>query len=167
LTIEKRLPGSNLFTVAYVGTQGRHLPQNVDQNIIPVGRLLSGTLNGLDLSSPIQRAALDPASYRSLRPYSAYQNVRFYQFTGTSSYHSLQATLSHQSGKYLQYFATYTFSKALGTVATNESDGAAFADRSIRGEGVGAFCLLTAPTFSTCRTTSPCRNSRAGNSIIC
>ncbi len=128
LTIEKRLPGANLFTVAYVGTQGRHLPQNMDQNIIPVGRLLSGTLNGLDLSDPIQRAALDPAAYRSLRPYSAYQNVRFFQFTGTSSYHSLQATLSHQSGKYLQYFATYTFAKALGTVAVNESDGAAFAD---------------------------------------
>jgi hypothetical protein len=128
LTIEKRLPGANLFTVAYVGTQGRHLPQNMDQNIIPVGRLLSGTLNGLDLSNPIQRAALDPAAYRSLRPYSAFQNVRFYQFTGTSTYHSLQATLSHQTGKNLQYFATYTFGKALGTVAVNESDGAAFAD---------------------------------------
>jgi hypothetical protein len=35
--------------------------------------------------------------------------------------------LSH-SGKNLQYFATYTFGKALGTVATNESDGAAWAD---------------------------------------
>jgi carboxypeptidase family protein/TonB-dependent receptor-like protein len=128
LTIEKRLPGNNLFTVAYVGTQGRHLPQNIDQNIIPVGGLLSGTLNGLDLSDPIQRAALDPAAYKSLRPFPAYRNVRFYQFTGTSSYHSLQATLSHQSGKNLQYFATYTFAKALGTVATNEADGAAFAD---------------------------------------
>jgi hypothetical protein len=100
----------------------------MDQNIIPVGRLLSGTLNGLNLNDPIQRAALDPAAYRQLRPYPAFQNVRFYQFTGTSSYHSLQATLSHQSGKNLQYFATYTFSKALGTVAVNESDGAAFAD---------------------------------------
>jgi hypothetical protein len=35
--------------------------------------------------------------------------------------------LSHQ-GKNIQYFATYTFSKALGTVATNESDGSAWAD---------------------------------------
>ena len=42
-------------------------------------------------------------------------------------YHSLQATLSHIR-KNLQYFATYTFGKALGTVATNESDGAAWAD---------------------------------------
>jgi hypothetical protein len=50
-----------------------------------------------------------------------------YQFTGTSSYHSMQATLSHQ-GKNFQYFATYTFGKALGTVATNETDGSAWAD---------------------------------------
>jgi len=39
----------------------------------------------------------------------------------------MQATLSHQ-GKNLQYFATYTFGKALGTVATNETDGSAWAD---------------------------------------
>jgi hypothetical protein len=36
--------------------------------------------------------------------------------------------LSHQSGKNLQYFLTYTFAKGLGTVATNETDGSAWAD---------------------------------------
>jgi hypothetical protein len=40
----------------------------------------------------------------------------------------MQATLSHQSGKNLQYFLTYTFAKGLGTVATNETDGSAWAD---------------------------------------
>ena len=40
----------------------------------------------------------------------------------------MQATLSRQAGKNLQYFVTYTFSKALGTVATSESDGSAWAD---------------------------------------
>ena len=65
---------------------------------------------------------------KQFRPFQAYNTVGVYQFTGTSSYHSLQATVSHQSGKYLQYFATYTFAKALGTVSTNETDGAAWAD---------------------------------------
>jgi len=65
---------------------------------------------------------------RPFKPFPAYNTVFFDQFTGTSSYHSLQATLSHQSGKNLQYFLTYTFGKALGTVAVNESDGSAFAD---------------------------------------
>jgi hypothetical protein len=132
LTIEKRLPWRNIFTVAYVGTQARHLPQQINVNIIPLGTLLSGTLaagsaNPSNLSIPVNRAALDASVLKTYRPFSAYNSVGFYDFTGTSSYHSLQATLSHQ-GKNLQYFATYTFGKALGTVATNETDGAAWAD---------------------------------------
>ncbi|HEV8429760.1 MAG TPA: carboxypeptidase regulatory-like domain-containing protein [Pyrinomonadaceae bacterium] len=128
LTIEKRLPGSNIFSVAYVGTQGRHLPQQRSVNIIPLGRLSSGTVNGVDLSIPANRSGLASSVLSQFRPFPAYNTVGFYQFTGTSSYHSLQATLSHQSGKNLQYFATYTFAKALGTVATNETDGSAWAD---------------------------------------
>jgi hypothetical protein len=81
----------------------------------------------LNLTDPAQRAALAGSVLRRYRPYDAFNSVGLYQFTGTSSYHSLQATLSH-NGKNLQYFATYTFGKALGTVATNESDGAAWAD---------------------------------------
>jgi hypothetical protein len=128
LTIEKRLPWSNIFTVAYVSTQGRHLPQQRNLNIIPIGTLTSGTVNGVDLSVPANRAGLDASVLKTFRPFPAYGSVGVFQFTGTSTYHSLQATLSHQSGKNLQYFATYTFSKALGTVATNESDGSAWAD---------------------------------------
>ncbi len=151
LTIEKRLPMDNILSVAYVGTQGRHLPQQRNINIIPLGTLLSGTIplanpvcvdtvgpvepncaggtlyNSLDLSDPAQRAALADPVLKRYRPFDAFNTVGVYQFTGTSTYHSLQATLSHQ-GKNLQYFATYTFSKALGTVATNESDGSAWAD---------------------------------------
>ncbi|HXS02604.1 MAG TPA: carboxypeptidase regulatory-like domain-containing protein [Pyrinomonadaceae bacterium] len=149
-TIEKRLPMSNILSVAYVGTQGRHLPQRRNANIIPLGTLLSGTIplnstvcvtplpndpnclggikyNQIDLSVPVQRAALAGNVLRRYRPFDAFNSVGLYQFTGTSSYHSLQATLSH-NGRNLQYFATYTFGKALGTVATNESDGAAWAD---------------------------------------
>lgn len=147
-TIEKRLPMSNVLSVAYVGTQGRHLPQRRNANIIPLGRLLTGSIplnsaicidgtgptctggtnyTSLNLSDPIQRAALAGVVLRRFRPYDAFNSVGLYQFTGTSTYHSLQATLSH-NGRNLQYFATYTFGKALGTVATNESDGAAWAD---------------------------------------
>jgi hypothetical protein len=39
----------------------------------------------------------------------------------------MQATLSRQTGK-LNYFVAYTFGKALGTTAVNETDGAAWAD---------------------------------------
>jgi Carboxypeptidase regulatory-like domain/TonB-dependent Receptor Plug Domain len=127
-TIEKRLPGNNILSVAYVGTQGRHLPQQKSVNIIPLGTLSHGTVNGVDLSIPANRMGLAPSVLSQFRPFPAYNTVGFYQFTGTSTYHSMQATLSHQSGKNLQYFATYTFAKALGTVATNETDGSAWAD---------------------------------------
>jgi hypothetical protein len=144
-TIEKRLPMNNVLSVAYVGTQGRHLPQQRNANIVPLGALssgvipLSGPVNGTDangnpkvytqlnLGVPVERAGLAGNVLRRFRPYDAFNSVGLFQFTGTSSYHSLQATLSH-SGRNLQYFATYTFGKALGTVATNESDGAAWAD---------------------------------------
>jgi len=79
------------------------------------------------LADPVQRAGLDGSVLKRFRPFDAFNSVGVFQFTGTSTYHSLQATLSH-TGKNLQYFATYTFGKALGTVATNESDGAAWAD---------------------------------------
>lgn len=135
-TIEKRLPADNVLSVAYVGTQGRHLPQQRNINIIPLGTLVNGSIplgqtvlgvNSIDLSIPVNRVALDNSVLRTFRPFDAFNSVGVYQFTGTSTYHSLQATLTH-NGKNLQYFATYTFGKALGTVATNESDGAAWAD---------------------------------------
>ena len=133
LTIEKRLPSNNIFTVAYVGTQGRHLPQQKQVNFAPLGSMLSGvvaadTANPSDLSKPINRVALDDTVVRQLfKPFSNYNSIGFYQFTGTSSYHSMQATLSRQTGK-LNYFVAYTFGKALGTTAVNETDGAAWAD---------------------------------------
>jgi hypothetical protein len=128
LTVEKRLPWNNILSVAYVGTQGRHLPQQRQINYVPVGALLSGTVGNSNLSIPVDRAALDANAVKLFRPYQNYNSIGVYQFTGTSSYHSMQATLSRQASKNLQYFVTYTFSKALGTVATNESDGSAWAD---------------------------------------
>src|SRR4029079_16836989 len=74
-----------------------------------------------NLSDPVQRAALDAAALKLFRPFQAYNNITYNEFAGTSSYHSLQATLSRQTGKSLQYFATYTFSKVLGTTAVSET----------------------------------------------
>jgi hypothetical protein len=127
-SVARRLPYEQVLEVAYVGTQGRHLPQNYAFNILPEGALLRGTLGNADLSNPLHRMALDAAAIRTRKPFPAYNNVTYNQFTGTSTYHSMQVTLSRQTGKNLQYLAAYTFSKVLGTTATNETDGAAFAD---------------------------------------
>lgn len=132
LSVARRLPLEQVLEVAYVSTLARHLPQNISINVLPEGAINSGFIGEgagrADLSNPLHRHALDGAAIRSFLPFPVYNTIRYNQFTGTSNYHSLQATLSRQAGKSFQYFATYTFSKALGTTAVNETDGAAFAD---------------------------------------
>lgn len=120
LTLERRLPFGNIATIGYVGTFGRHLPQQRQINYIPIGRLLSGTVGNADLSNPLHRAALNDQVLAQFRPFPAYGSVRYKEFTATSNYHSLQATLSRRAGN-LTYFATYTFSKALGITGVNET----------------------------------------------
>jgi hypothetical protein len=129
LTFEKRLPWKNVATVGYVGTYGRHLPTSRQLNVIPPGAALSGFIgnpgpNQADLSNPIHRANVSANNANALtrfRPFPAYAGIRINEYTATSAYHALQATLSRQLGKRLTYFATYTFSKALGITATDET----------------------------------------------
>lgn len=122
LTLERRMPFGNIFTVGYVGTFGRHLPDQRQINFIPLGRLLSGTVGNANLNDPVQRVAVGGQSsvLAQFRPYPAYTGINYYEYNATSAYHSLQATLSRRTGN-LTYFATYTFSKALGTTGVNET----------------------------------------------
>jgi len=123
LSLAKRLPFHNVLEVSYVGTMGRHLPQNIDIN--PIRPVFSGVLGNANLADPQQRAATfqanNAALINSLRKFPTLGRVNYGQYTGTSNYNALQATLSRQLGTNLQYFLTYTFSKALGTTSVNET----------------------------------------------
>ncbi|MFL6208512.1 MAG: carboxypeptidase regulatory-like domain-containing protein [Pyrinomonadaceae bacterium] len=143
LSLARRLPFQNVLEVAYVGTFGRHLPQKHGINFI-LNSLTSGTFGNANLADPVQRAAVgnNPAALAQLLPFPAYAGngggIQVEEFDGTSNYHSMQATLNRQLGKNLQYFLTYTFSKALGTTAVNESDGDAIVDPlNTRGRSYG------------------------------
>ena len=133
LSLARRLPFQNVLEVAYVGTFGRHLPQTYGFNYV-TKPILSGFVGNADMSDPLQRAAVgsNQAAMALILPYPDYSSnnggVRLGEFTGTSNYHSLQVTLNRQLGRRLQYFLTYTFSKALGTTSVNESDGNASPD---------------------------------------
>jgi len=136
VSLARRLPYQNVLEVAYVGTFGRHLPQKRGINFI-LNNLTSGKFgvdcpngpNCADLSNPVHRAAIAAtgASLALLLPFPAYSGngggIQVQSFDGTSNYHSMQLTLNRQLGRSLQYFLTYTFSKALGTTAVGESDG--------------------------------------------
>src|SRR5262245_31996906 len=88
-----------------------------DGKVIRAGNCVIDQITGVkaDLSNPLHRAALDGGAINKFRPFPDVAGVRFQEYTATSNYHSLQMTLSRQSGKNLQFFATYTFSKVLGT----------------------------------------------------
>ncbi|HKV40648.1 MAG TPA: carboxypeptidase regulatory-like domain-containing protein [Blastocatellia bacterium] len=127
LSIARRLPKNTILEVAYVGTEGRHLPdlRHNALDSIPIGTLLSGHVGDANLADPVERWAVagQAAVLNQFRPFPAYTGIDLFEYNATSSYHSLQATLSHQAGKNLQFFATYTFSKALGVTGVNETDG--------------------------------------------
>ncbi len=120
-SIARRLKWNNVLEVGYVGNQVRHLPQQRNVNVVPIGALLRGTVTpatgpASDLSNPIHRLAISTDAYRNLLPYPDFNAVNIREYTGTSAYHSGQLTLSRQRGAFT-YTGAYTFSKALGVLA--------------------------------------------------
>ncbi len=115
----RRIFFNQVIEGAYVGTRGRDLVSRRQLNVVPLGALLSGTLNGIDLSVPINRVALDSSVLNQLRPFQAYPSVTDWSFEGESDYDSLQVTLSRQTGRRLQYFAAYTLGRNRGTNSGN------------------------------------------------
>ncbi len=114
-SVATRLPYDNILETAYVGTRGRHLFGYRDLNIIPEGALLSGTVGNSDLTVPVNRYALDDQALALFRPFEGFGTINNSEYSQSSNYHSLQVTLRRQAGERFQYYATYTFSKVLGS----------------------------------------------------
>jgi hypothetical protein len=140
LSIARKLPMNTVLEVSYVGTDGQHLPDLRNINYVPVGAMLSGNDGGLNLAIPSNRyeaGNLGGAFVSAYQPFPAYSTIGQYEYNATSHYNSLQATLSHQAGKNLQFFATYTFSKAIGVTGVNETDGNGISSVDVRGRSYG------------------------------
>lgn len=108
-------PGSTITTLANPNCDPGEIGPN--NTVIRRGncQIIQQTGVRLDLTNPLHRQSLGDGVLNSFRPFPDLGSVRYQQYTGTSNYHSLQTTLSRQAGKNLQFFATYTFSKVLGT----------------------------------------------------
>jgi hypothetical protein len=111
------VPGDPGSTISYLRDPNCDQGVVKDGKVVTPGNCVVDKITGVkaDLSSPLIRAALDGAAINKFRPFPDVNYIRYQEYTGTSNYHSLQVTLSRQSGKNLQFFATYTFSKVLGT----------------------------------------------------
>ena len=93
------------FDVAYVGSLNRHLPLERNLNPIPIFAMLQPQNAGLTANF--------------LRPYQGYADINAELFAGTSNYNSLQASMRRRFSRGLQFGASYTFSKALGTASAD------------------------------------------------
>jgi hypothetical protein len=104
LGIQRQL-GRTTLDVAYVGSLNRHLPLTINLNPIPMFARFQPQNAGL--------------TDNFLRPYQGYASVTSTQFIGTSNYNSLQASLRRRFAHGVQFGASYTFSKALGTAGAD------------------------------------------------
>ena len=110
------IPGDGGTTVRYLVDPGCDRGQVTDGKVVRVGNCVIESFNtATNLANPVHRVALANEAINKFRPFPDLSGVRLQQYTGTSNYHSLQTTLSRQTGKNLQFFATYTFSKVIGT----------------------------------------------------
>jgi hypothetical protein len=117
-SVARRIFWRQTLELGYVGTFGRDLAAQRQVNSVPLGTFLSGTVNGVDMSNPVNRAALDGSVINSRRPYPSLTNVNLFEPIGESNYNALQVTLSRQTGSFT-YLLAYTYSKLKGTVGND------------------------------------------------
>jgi len=128
LGVQQRVGFQTVADVAYVGTFGRHLSEQVDLNEVPY--LAHFQPQNIDKTLPAttilggQKQPV-PLNDNFFRPIPGFAHVYLRKYAGTSSYHSLQAQLTRRFTKGLQFGVVWTWSKAMtdtdtvnGTVAT-------------------------------------------------
>ncbi|MCS7023161.1 MAG: TonB-dependent receptor [Bryobacteraceae bacterium] len=91
LNIQRQLPGNTLLTVAYVGTKGVKLRDEVDLNIPLPG----------------------PGPVAPRRPYPMFTGIINTDFRANSNYHGLQATFEKRYSEGLSFLASYTWGHAI------------------------------------------------------
>jgi hypothetical protein len=132
-TIERQLPGSAVLSLAYVGALARHLVivRETDPGINPAGCAADPNCVG---NRVVQSAAFPNNFPLNGNIFSGVANN---QTTGISNYNSFQATFNKHLSHGLQFFAAYTYSKAM-------DDGSGFENSAFGGGGFGGYGGLRA-----------------------
>ncbi|HEX8457029.1 MAG TPA: TonB-dependent receptor [Pyrinomonadaceae bacterium] len=115
LTLEQQLSADAFFTVAYVGTQGRHLLRFTTPNLGSGSTLVPVSFQVLDrnFSIPEVEGRVLPPS----RPVGGIGAITRYETTARSRYDALQLQLRGRFRRGLQYQASYTLSKTIDDVS--------------------------------------------------
>jgi hypothetical protein len=147
LGMQHEFPGSNLFSLGYVGSLGRHLSRCRELNQVPIGVKTMqapelagwvGTNGGNpsegipgDLNLPLCDAAgncdvqtlllYDEVPNTFFVPYRGYTTIGMNENTAVSNYNSLQANFRHTFGQGLTIQTSYTWSHAIDDASTTYS----------------------------------------------
>jgi Carboxypeptidase regulatory-like domain/TonB dependent receptor len=92
LDVQREVSHVGVFSAAYAGSKGTHLPRSLDIN----QPLLPG-----------------PADISTRSPYPAYSNILMTESGGNSNYQSLQLSFNRRLAKGFSMLAAYTFSKSI------------------------------------------------------
>jgi hypothetical protein len=133
LTIERQFGNNTIVSLAYVGSQGRHLllPEELNPGINPAGCAANPTCISERTSQPTSF----PGNFKY--PGNIFESIGDVTTNGTSNYNALQATVNHNLANGLQLLVSYTYSHAL-----DEASG--FENAGFGGGGFGGFGQLRA-----------------------
>jgi len=128
--VQRQFGARNSLDVSYSANVGRHLQLVRNINLLPLGTT-TGPNNPLPAVNNINDA---------VRPYKGYTAIDFTGYDGNSSYNSLQARLSRRFATNLTANVSYTFSKAIDTVDTDDNfSGCAYYLNCAREKGPSGF----------------------------
>lgn len=158
--IQRQVGLGTVVDVAYVGTFGRHLNQQMNLNAVDYG----ATVANLDMTNWVSGkynsayncygdgAKVDSKtgaitgycqrktqSDNFVRPYQGYQAINLRDYGATSNYNSLQTTVNRRFSNGIQFGATYTFSKTLTYMDTVNGATANFQNRRFWNYGLATF----------------------------
>jgi hypothetical protein len=111
LTLERDLGWGTVFSVSYLGSLGRELPDFVDTNVPlnNIGTITYQVVNG----GPLGTGTYSTLLFKGARPNAAFGSLTDI-FSGiNSSYHALVAQVNHRMSRHIQFSASYTWSHAI------------------------------------------------------
>ena len=115
LGVQQQIGRSLLVDVSYVGAISRHFLWKRNINPVPFrADHLDVNPQNADPTGPTR-----PLPKNFLRPYPGFGDIDLYEFASTSNYNSLQVSVAQRSRHGLTYGLAYTFSKLLGSAASD------------------------------------------------
>jgi len=112
LGVQHKLPYNLVADIAYVGSHSDHQLRQEQINSIPLGAaFLTSNQDPTKAASSVPGSTALPNDL--MRPYSGYNNIRMWDYSGYSNYNALQGGVTRRFDKNYMFSAFYVWSKAL------------------------------------------------------